>query len=84
MTYKLSGFPKERVIGSGTVLDTARLRSLLGKYFGIDGRNVEGYVLGEHGDSEFVTWSSLMIGSIPVKSFSEQNSIAWDKKLNLL
>ena len=80
MTYKLSDFPKERVIGSGTVLDTARLRSLLGKYFGIDGRNVEGYVLGEHGDSEFVTWSSLMIGSIPVKSFSEQNSITWDKE----
>ena len=80
MTYKLSGFPKERVIGSGTVLDTARLRSLLGKYFGIDGRNVEGYVLGEHGDSEFVTWSSLMIGSIPVKSFSEQNYISWDKE----
>ena len=53
MTYKLSGFPKERVIGSGTVLDTARLRSLLGKYLGIDGRNVQGYVLGEHGDSEF-------------------------------
>ena len=79
MTYKLSGFPKERVIGSGTVLDTARLRSLLGKYFGIDGRNVEGYVLGEHGDSEFVTWSSLMVGSIPVKSFSEQNSITWDE-----
>ena len=51
MTYKLSGFPKERVIGSGTVLDTARLRSLLGKYLGIDGRNVQGYVLGEHGDS---------------------------------
>ena len=79
MSYKLSGFPKERVIGSGTVLDTARLRSLLGKYFEIDGRNVEGYVLGEHGDSEFVTWSSLMVGSIPVRSFSEQNSIAWDK-----
>ena len=78
MTYKLSGFPKERVIGSGTVLDTARLRSLLGKYLGIDGRNVQGYVLGEHGDSEFVTWSSLMIGNIPVKSFSEQNSITWD------
>ena len=79
MTYKLSGFPKERVIGSGTVLDTARLRSLLGKYFGIDGRNVEGYVLGEHGDSEFVTWSALKIGSIPVKSFSEQNLITWDE-----
>ena len=68
-----------RFTGYGAVLDTARLRSLLGKYFGIDGRNVEGYVLGEHGDSEFVTWSSLMVGSIPVKSFSEQNSITWDE-----
>ena len=82
MTYvvaEVSGLPKNRVIGSGTVLDTARLRSLLGKYLGIDGRNVQGYVLGEHGDSEFVTWSSLMVGSIPVKSFSEQNSITWDE-----
>ncbi|MFY9534775.1 lactate/malate family dehydrogenase, partial [Clostridium sp.] len=80
MTYKLSGFPKNRVIGSGTVLDTARLRSLLGKYFEIDGRNVEGYVLGEHGDSEFVAWSELSIGNIPVKSFSEQFNIEWDKE----
>ena len=80
MTYKLSGFPKERVIGSGTVLDTARLRSLLGKYFEIDGRTVEGFVMGEHGDSEFVPWSSLRIGTIPVKSFSEQYSIEWDRE----
>lgn len=80
MTYKLSGFPKSRVIGSGTVLDTARLRSLLGKYFEIDGRNVQGFVLGEHGDSEFIPWSSLTIGNIPVKSFSEQYNIEWDKE----
>ncbi|WP_195263503.1 MULTISPECIES: L-lactate dehydrogenase [unclassified Clostridium] len=79
MTYKLSGFPKERVIGSGTVLDTTRLRSLLGKYFGIDGRIVQGYVLGEHGDSEFVPWSSLTIGNIPIKNFSEQLKIEWDE-----
>ncbi|MBS5883913.1 L-lactate dehydrogenase [Clostridium sp.] len=79
MTYKLSGFPKERVIGSGTVLDTTRLRSLLGKYFGIDGRIVQGYVLGEHGDSEFVPWSSLTIGNIPIKDFSEQLKIEWDE-----
>ena len=78
MTYKLSGFPKERVIGSGTVLDTARLRSLLGKYFEIDGRTIDGFVMGEHGDSEFVPWSTLRVGTIPVKSFSEQNSIEWD------
>ena len=80
MTYKLSGFPKNRVIGSGTVLDSARLKSLLGKYFEIDGRNVEGYVLGEHGDSEFVSWSALSIGNIPVRSFSEQSNIQWDKE----
>lgn len=80
MTYKLSGFPKERVIGSGTVLDTTRLRSLLGKYFGIDGRIVQGYVLGEHGDSEFVPWSSLTIGNIPIKDFSEQLKIEWDEE----
>jgi len=79
MTYKLSGFPKERVIGSGTVLDTTRLRSLLGKYFGVDGRIVQGYVLGEHGDSEFVPWSSLTIGNIPIKDFSNQLSIEWDE-----
>ena len=79
MTYKLSGFPKERVIGSGTVLDTTRLRSLLGKYLGIDGRVVQGYVLGEHGDSEFVPWSSLTIGNIPIKDFSNQLSIEWDE-----
>ena len=79
ITYKLSGFPKERVIGSGTVLDTTRLRSLLGKYFGVDGRIVQGYVLGEHGDSEFVPWSSMTIGNIPIKDFSEQLSIEWDE-----
>ena len=80
ITYKLSGFPKERVIGSGTVLDTTRLRSLLGKYFGIDGRIVQGFVLGEHGDSEFVPWDSLTIGSMPVKKFSEEFKIEWDKE----
>ena len=80
ITYKLSGFPKERVIGSGTVLDTTRLRSLLGKYFGIDGRTVQGFVLGEHGDSEFVPWSALTIGNIPIKKFSEELKIEWDKE----
>ena len=80
ITYKLSGFPKERVIGSGTVLDTTRLRSLLGKYFGIDGRIVQGFVLGEHGDSEFVPWSSLTIGNMPINKFSEELKIEWDNE----
>ena len=71
MSYKLSGFPKERVIGSGTVLDTARLRSLLGKYFEIDGRNVEGYVLGEHGDTAVVPWSIANISNVPVEDYGK-------------
>lgn len=81
MTYKLSGFPVNQVIGSGTVLDTARLKSLLGKYFEIDARTVHGYVLGEHGDSEFIPWSSLGIGNIPVKDFAKQFNIEWDEEI---
>ena len=62
----LSGFPEHRVIGSGTTLDTARLRFLLGEYFSIDPKNVHAYVIGEHGDSEFVPWSQALIGTKPV------------------
>ena len=64
----LSGFPKNRVIGSGTTLDTARLRFLLGEYFSIDPKNVHAYVIGEHGDSEFVPWSQAMIGTKSVET----------------
>ncbi len=66
VVYKLSGFSRYRVIGSGTTLDTARLRYLLGSYFTIDPRNVHAYVIGEHGDSEFVPWSQALIGTKPV------------------
>lgn len=69
-----SGFPSGRVVGSGTTLDTARLRYLLGEYFGIDPRNVHAYVIGEHGDSEFVPWSQAMIGTRSVASFIEAHS----------
>lgn len=61
ITYELSGFDSDRVIGSGTTLDTARLRYLLGDYFSIDPRNVHAYVIGEHGDSEIVPWSQAYI-----------------------
>ena len=61
ITYELSGFDSNRVIGSGTTLDTARLRYLLGDYFSIDPRNVHAYVIGEHGDSEIVPWSQAYI-----------------------
>lgn len=66
VTRKLSGFPNNKVIGTGTTLDSARLRYLIGEYFSIDPRNIHGYVIGEHGDSEFVPWSQLTLGSKPV------------------
>lgn len=66
VTYKLSGFPKERVFGSGTSLDSARLRFLLGKYFDVDSKNIHAYVIGEHGDSEFVAWSNAMVSVKPL------------------
>lgn len=61
ITLELSGFNPSRVIGSGTTLDTARLRYLLGDYFSIDPRNVHAYVIGEHGDSEIVPWSQAYV-----------------------
>ena len=57
VTWKVSGFPSQRVIGSGTILDTARFRYLLGKHLGVDPRNVHAYIIGEHGDSEVPVWS---------------------------
>lgn len=63
---QLSHFPPQRVIGSGTTLDTARLRYLIGEYFSVDPRSIHAYVIGEHGDSEFVPWSQAMVGTKPV------------------
>ncbi len=65
-TLKLSGFPPSRVLGSGTILDTARLRSLLGRRFDVDARSVHAHVIGEHGDSEVVAWSAANIAGIPL------------------
>ena len=62
ITWKESGLPKERVIGSGTVLDSARLRFTLGQYFNVDTRNVHAYIIGEHGDTELPVWSRTSIG----------------------
>ena len=67
ITYKLSGFNPRRVIGSGTALDSARLRYLLGSYIQADPRSVHAYVIGEHGDSEFVPWSNAMLATKPIK-----------------
>lgn len=67
ITRKLSGFPNNKVIGTGTTLDTARMRYLLGEYFSINPKNIHGYVIGEHGDSEFVPWSQVTIGPKPIR-----------------
>lgn len=74
LTYvflKHTGLPKERVIGSGTVLDTARLRSRISEYYSVNQKNVHAYVLGEHGDSSFVPWSLANISNVPVESFKD-------------
>lgn len=67
ITKTLSGLPAGRVVGTGTALDTARLRYMLGSYFGIDPRNVHAYVVGEHGDSEFVPWSQALVATKPAQ-----------------
>lgn len=72
ITYKLSGFPKNKVIGSGTVLDSARFRYLLGDHTGVDTRNVHAYIIGEHGDTEVAAWSLANIAGIPMDSFCSE------------
>ncbi len=74
-TYKLSGFPATRVIGSGTVLDTSRLKYNLAKVFDIDAKNVHGFIIGEHGDSEFPVWSSLSIGPLSIDEYCRRENI---------
>lgn len=69
ITYKISGFSKNHVIGSGTVLDTSRLKFLLGEYANIDVRNVHTYIIGEHGDSEVAAWSATSIAGMSIDEF---------------
>jgi len=69
------GVPAGRVFGSGTTLDTARFRTLLGTHCGVDPHHVHGYVIGEHGDSEVLTWSLVTIGGMPLKEFARMRGI---------
>jgi L-lactate dehydrogenase len=83
MTYvslKLSGFPPNRVIGSGTILDTSRLRSLIGEHFRIDPRNVHAYIIGEHGDSEVPVWSSASIAGVTLKEYCPICGVRYDEQ----
>lgn len=74
LTYvalELSGYPQNRVIGSGTVLDTARLKARLGRHLHVDSRSVHAFIVGEHGDSEIAAWSSANVSGIPLDDFCE-------------
>ncbi len=72
LAQKLSGLPASRVIGTGTMLDSARLRTLLARHFDVSTQSVNAYVLGEHGDSSMINWSSATIGSLALNDFAKQ------------
>lgn len=81
VTYKLSGFPANRVFGSGTVLDTARFQSILSNKFNVDPRDIHANIIGEHGDSEIATWSLTTIGGLTIHQYCELMGIEFDEAM---
>ena len=88
LTYaamKMSGLPQSHVLGSGTVLDSARLKEALGAHLDVDPRNVHAYIIGEHGDSELAVWSSANVSGVPLNDFCEMRGhydhLASEKKI---
>jgi L-lactate dehydrogenase len=79
-TLTLSGFPPQRVIGSGTILDTARFRYLLSEHFGVDSRSVHAYIIGEHGDSEVPVWSLATIAGMHLEEFAKATGMKYDTR----
>ncbi len=75
------GVPASRVMGSGTTLDTARFRALLGLHLGVDAQHVHAYVLGEHGDSEVLTWSLVTVGGVPLEAFCGHRQVDFNAAL---
>ena len=82
ITYKLSGWPVRRVIGSGTVLDTSRLKYMLSNHTGIDARNIHTYIIGEHGDSEIAAWSTTTLGGLSLEKFCDNCEDCSDKSMD--
>ncbi len=78
ITYKLSGWPVKKVIGSGTVLDTSRFKYMLSNHTGIDARNIHTYIIGEHGDSEIAVWSATKIGGLSIDEYCANEHCAND------
>lgn len=80
VTLKLSGLDEHKVLGSGTVLDTARLKYELGKHLNVDSRSVHAFIIGEHGDSEIAAWSGVNISGVPLEKFCEMRGFCGDHK----
>lgn len=81
VSQKLSGLPSNRVIGSGTILDTARFRYLLGQHFGVEPHSVHAYIIGEHGDSEVPVWSLANIAGLRLADYADLNGIRHDQSM---
>ena len=79
IALKLSGFPANRVFGSGTVLDTARLKHVLSEKLNVDSRNVHAFIIGEHGDSELAVWSKTFVSGIQLEDYCQQFGLNLDK-----
>lgn len=79
-TLKLTGFPAERVIGSGTIIDTARFQYLIGKLYGLDPQSVNADIIGEHGDSELAVWSHASIAGLSLADFCEESETKYDEQ----
>ncbi|KAI3764699.1 hypothetical protein L2E82_14712 [Cichorium intybus] len=80
VAWKLSGFPSNRVIGSGTNLDSSRFRFLIADHLDINAQDVQAYIVGEHGDSSVALWSSISVGGVLILSFLERQQIAYEKQ----
>ncbi|PIN20248.1 Lactate dehydrogenase [Handroanthus impetiginosus] len=80
VAWKLSGFPANRVIGSGTNLDSSRFRFLIADHLDVNAQDVQAYIVGEHGDSSVALWSSISVGGVPVLSFLKRQQIAYEKE----
>ncbi|KAK6935198.1 Lactate/malate dehydrogenase, N-terminal [Dillenia turbinata] len=80
IAWKLSGFPSNRVIGSGTNLDSSRFRFLIADHLDVNAQDVQAYIVGEHGDSSVALWSSISVGGVPVLSFLKNQQIKYEKE----
>lgn len=79
IVQKISGLPHSQVLGTGTLLDTARMKRVVGEFFNVDPKSVNGYVMGEHGESQFVAWSTVTIGGRPLVELAGERLVDWAK-----